>query len=215
MSATGRSAGQRRLALDALTTPRSSVLPFLPTLVTALVIGSLSLVCREPSTPEPGPVALPAIVEAELSRSGQDGLRSGVDTYDTQASVPATLAFARLYPIVPEAPSERVATNAGKPAPARIARSAKRPCIGSKCGENHRAEALRYASDAPRPVDATSSVPGKDSPFRIDPRPPIELPDGALPFSPTAEAMVDTVRAMGDGTASLGGAVLASLGEFY
>lgn len=215
MSAHGRSAGPRRLELDALTTPRSSVLPFIPTLVTALLIGSFSLLCRHPAAPEAMPADLPALVSSELSRPGEEGFHPSLAREGIESGVPAALAFARAYPIVPEAPSERVAAAASKPAPARPVRSAKRPCSGQKCGENHRAEAARYAADAPRPVDATSSVPSRPSPFRIDPRAPVELPDGALPFAPTAEAVVDSVRAMGSQTASLGGAVIGSLASLY
>lgn len=215
MSAHGRSAGTRRLELDALTTPRSSVLPFIPTLVTALLIGSFSLLCRHPAAPEAVPTDPPAMVSAELSRPGEDGFHGALTRDGSQTGMPGTVAFARFYPIVPEAPSERVAAAASKPAPARPARSAKRPCAGSKCGETPRAEAARYAADAPRPVDATASVPGKASPFRIEPRAPVDLPDGALPFAPTAEAVVERVRAMGSETAHLGGTVLGSLASLY
>ena len=209
MSALGRSSGPRRLELDALSSPRSSVLPFLPTIVTALLIGSLSLLCRQPAAPEANPAELPAMVSAELSLPAETGsLR--LPAFD---GVPAPLAFAQVYPIVPEAAAERVAATTGsKAAPARTVRSARRPCSSQRCGENHRAEAMRYAEDAPRPVEATSSVRGKGSPFRIEPS-PVELPAGALPFAPTAEVVIDRLRSVGGGTASLGSAVYASLVE--
>ncbi|TXN51386.1 hypothetical protein FV232_03030 [Methylobacterium sp. WL30] len=164
-------------------------LPFLPTLVTALVLGAGSLICREPAPTPPAPVPAASVaphafhaaapVEAALPR------------------LPAAIAFAQVPPsfVLPE-----IRTAAAPHPVARVATAAplRRACTAPRCAEGPPrrpdpfSEIVRSA-----PVEAQAQAQARDG----------LLPDLALPFAPAARVVGDAAAYLRSGASSLGSSV--------
>lgn len=190
--------------VEALSTTRGAVLPFLPTLVTALVVAAASLLCRPPSAPEVPPAP------SMTTQAGADGFHHAGAA--TAVSVPAVVAFARLQPPALQAEAAIETDNAARPAtrPARLATAAgRRPCTGGRC-ESRRPDAVRSAAGAARPA-AETSAPLPFAPV-AEPDTDEGLPDDALPFAPTAVSWAETVRTVGARIGGRVGSEAASLG---
>lgn len=204
----------RDTGVEALATNRGSAPPFLPTLVTAILIGAASLLCRQPSAPE-SPAAPIATVEASLA--GTDGFHPAPGAREARVAVPAFLAFAQLQPLTFQAP--RLAEAAAVPA-ARATRPAgteRRTCGTARCGEAKRGETIRSASSVAPPVRSASEPSAIPQPLRDEPEAGEDLlPQGALPFASTAASWIDGARklggsigkSVGSGAVSLGGSVV-------
>lgn len=194
--------------VDRLATGRTAMVPFLPTLVTALAIGGLSLLCREPAAPppqdlSPGSSAIaPAAsmtMAAEVRTPPSGPVRETVEW-------PASLLLSQLPPpAMVEAP----------PAPMRGA--ARRPCAGLRC-ETRRTLAARPAPAAtparpsPDPALAQRDVPGPD---RTGALPPDALPEDTLPFVPVADRVWDAARGLGNRVVAMSASVSDALPSLY
>ena len=165
-------------------------LPFLPTLVTALVIGVASLICREPAV---APALPPAAV-------GPQAFAPAAVAAEPAPRAPAALIFAEHYPLVPGAaprPVPRLAAAASRRQALRAAEPPRRP-------ETLAARPAPAADPlAPARGERMSEVAEGDS----------LLPDLVLPFTAT---VTPAVRAAGETAAflkaratSLGGSVSA------
>lgn len=192
MRAHDPASGPRRPELGALSTNRALAVPFLPTLATAVVIASLSLLCRQPSAPEP---AADPVVVSGASVTSADMFQRPVEAPDPATVIPAAITFGQLYPLTPP----DGASAASRQSPARLAAATRR---GAKRGEAVRSAAIP-ARTQPEPAPL---------PFReADDRGGEGLPESALPFAPTAAMVVDTVRALGSDATALGGSVMGSV----
>lgn len=126
---------------DALTPSHGAVLPFLPTLAVAMLIGGFSLYCPRPAPPE---ASAPPTVVSEAARIGADGFHPAMDVATT-GSIPATIAFGQLnLPVLPSMlAAELPAAKAAPERAVRLATTMRRPCVGPRCGEGRRAETAR------------------------------------------------------------------------
>ncbi|GEP09407.1 hypothetical protein [Methylobacterium gnaphalii] len=202
--------------VEALTVARGSALPFLPTLVTALAVGLLSLLCHTPSAPEAPPLSM---VTAAASMTMPGGFHPVLPGSEAMPSVHAAVAFGRLPAPVLEVPQMADVSPAAK-APATqganrpVRNAARRPCAAPHCADSRRVDtATRNA-----PVRAASEPEAVPAPMRGRGEVDEDLPTGALPFAATAASWVERVRtiggSVGNGAASLSGSVvdlLASL----
>ncbi|KAB1071796.1 hypothetical protein [Methylobacterium planeticum] len=184
---------------------RSSVtLPFLPTLVTALVVAGASFLCREPAQDRPAQDRPAPAVEQVLVIDPQAYPEPAAPPPGPRA--PAALAFAQAYPLLPAEPR----ATASRPAPRIAAMPPRRPpCL--RCEATPR---------RPEPVLAARPAEAKAWEKAVEPASPDQaeaeaeeslLPDLALPFAPTlapaaraAGRAADLVRT---GAAALGGSV--------
>ncbi|AWN43931.1 hypothetical protein [Methylobacterium durans] len=182
-----------------------AALPFLPTLVTALAIAALSLVCREPSQTAPTPERA-QVSSAQISAAASAVEPAFVPVIDDFAfhppaeaaetvRPPAALAFAQVYCLVPAEPRLAAATR-----PGRVAAAPRRaPC--SACGE-----AGPRRSEAP-PASRAAETPAVEPETQED----AFLPRLALPFAPAMRVVDRAVdRAAGyvrTGASALGGSV--------
>lgn len=204
---------------------RSSVLPFLPTLATALAVAGLSLLCREPAAPAATAPALPVLAQGD--RPERAAVPDAVP-----AHLPAVLAFAALAPPIPSGPASRGSSLAEAPravtsavtiqatgaqgglAQAGIDPAPALPRRGcpSRCFEARRAVAPHPAPPA-RPVLADAapvSAAPSPSPAQAETAPAERdawLDGDVLPFAPDARAAWESVRRLGSRAARLGSAV--------
>lgn len=182
-------------------------LPFLPTLVTALVLGAASLLCREPAAEPP---AAPAALVAPPD------VYAALPVEAVPPRVPAAIAFAEQYPLSPARPEPR--GPALRP-PARIA-AARRPCAGPHCTDAARRPEPFAALARPEPVPATAEARNAAKPAawpatlpaaQVETAgallPDIALPDIALPFAPVTRAVGEAAALVRRGAASVGGSV--------
>lgn len=167
-------------------------LPFLPTLVTALVIGAGSLICREPAkVPSLPPVAVgpqafaPAPAPAPLSRA------------------PAAVIFAEHYPLVAGA--------ATRPAPRLAAAASRRQIL--RAAEASRRPDLPAAKPA-LPADPLGPAARERAEERVETVAEEAeglLPELALPFAPALRAAGEAAHFLRDRAGSVGGAVTGSV----
>ncbi|MCE4224690.1 hypothetical protein HCU64_13075 [Methylobacterium sp. C25] len=194
--------------VETLSAARGSALPFLPTLVTALAVGLLSMLCRAPTGPmEP---AVPTVT-AEAAPAGTDGFHPVLPGSETAPAIPAALAFARLHPLTLHAP-HLAETKAPTTRPTRSASTNRRSCIGPRCGEARRVETAVRTPPA-KSISEPEAIP---APLRAQSEADEDmLPTGALPFAATAASWVERARriggTVGNGAASLGGSVVELL----
>lgn len=196
------------------------MLPFLPTLVMALIIAAASLLCRAPAEPTSNLAEAPIRAVPTMLAWGLDGFPVQAQTSPASGGIPATMAFSQMFPmtVLPAGEAQNVAT---LPRTGRIANASRRGCGAGRCGEARRdpgresnrdmaritAPPSRYTSDPP-------TVSAIQDPFRDDPAAGGDnLPDGVLPFMPTAASVLDAARSIGSNAANLGGSVASSIGS--
>lgn len=189
----------RRDPLRDTTGPRLS-LPFLPTLVTAMLIGAGSLLCRGPATPPPAPrLDAQAFAPAAAHPAALPTL---------SARPPAALIFAEHFPVTAGPAMEPPV--AARPAPApRIAAAPVRRPVAPPPPRRPEAVVARAAEPAPEPAPVAISQPWLVPPAAI---PDIEaeeegLPGLALPFAPAAHAVGEAVGYVRGRAAVFGGSV--------
>lgn len=205
----------RMLGQDPLrdtTGPRLS-LPFLPTLVTAMLIGAGSLLCRGPATPPPAPrVDAQAFAPAAAA---------GVPT--TPGRPPAALIFAEHFPVTSGAAWEPPVAARPVPAPRVAAAPVRRPVAAQAPARRPELVVARAAERAreplpeplPEPLAEPAPAPVAISqPWLVPPAaiPDVEgeedgLPGLALPFAPAAQAVGEAVGYVRGRAAALGGSV--------
>ncbi len=166
-------------------------LPFLPTLVTAVMIGAASLLCREPAKAP----ALPAAAVGPQAFAP-------VTAAEPPARAPAALIFAEHYPLVPGAaarPAPRLAAAASRRQALRAAEPPRRP--ETLAARPAPADPLPHA-DPMAPARAAEVAEGESL-----------LPDLVLPFAatvtPAVRAAGETAVFLKDRADSLGGSVSA------
>ena len=176
---------------DPLSTGRTSLVPFLPTLVTAFAIGGLSLLCREPAA-QPPIAPAPSMTMAVVPVSAP--------TRDAR-EWPVSLLLAQLPPPVMT-----------EPAPASVRVANRRSCAAGRC-ETRRALAARSAPattparPSPEPVLARRDAP--------EPERAGTLPDDALPFISAADRVWDAARTLGGRVTTIGSSVSDVLPNLY
>lgn len=219
-----RSPGSKSFDLDTRIRGRTSVLPFLPTLVTAFVIAAASLLCRAPAESTSDAAQAPARAFPAMLAQGLDGFPAQPQTSPASGSIPATLAFGRMFPLT-TLPAGEAQNVAALPRAGRIANASRRSCAAGRCGETRREGARDANRDASREIARNTAPPSRylpdpptvsaiSDPFRDDPAAGGDsLPDGVLPFMPTAASVLDTVRSIGSNAANLGGSVASSIGS--
>ncbi len=170
--------------------PQGAALPFLPTLVTALALGGFGLLCRAPTQPQ----AVPAPPTEFATRMIEAPTTTGSIAI---APLPGVEAFGRQFPL-----STAEAAAPLPPRASRVATVAKHRCASGRC-------------EPPRPAAAQPSEPSAaraTTPWTPQRRPDESedaMPYEALPFAPTAAAMLDGVRNLGNRALTLGGSVAA------
>lgn len=174
--------------------PRLS-LPFLPTLVTAVLIGAGSLLCRGPAAPPPAP---------RLDAQAFAPAAAPV----TPARPPAALIFAEHYPVTAAAAWEPPAAARLAPAPRVAAVPARRPVAAQPAPRRPEAVVARAAEAVPEPAPVATSQPWLVPPAAI---PDVEaeeegLPGLALPFAP-ARVVDEAVGYVRGRAAALDGSV--------
>lgn len=192
----------RMLGQDPLrdaTGPRLS-LPFLPTLVTAVLIGAGSLLCRGPATPPPAPR-----VDAQAFAPAATAAAPG-----TPARPTAALIFAEHFPVTGGASWEPPV--AARPAPVpRVAVAPVRRPVAAQVPPRRPEVVARTAERAPEPEPAPVAI---SQPWLV---PPAAIPDAegeedglpglALPFAPAAHAVGDAIDYVRGRAAAFGGSV--------
>ncbi|WP_232629853.1 hypothetical protein [Methylobacterium sp. Leaf118] len=197
-------------------THRGVVPPLLPTLALALVAGLLSLACHEP-TPTPAKAAFvrpPAMASAPgLSAFDPGRALVGADL----APVPASEAFARLVPLVAMVEPQARAAQIGSQVGSQVAAQVTVQVTGPARSERRRPAPNRLAATPPAATQASAAKAPADAvvPTAVatEPAGGRLLPDGALPFVDTADAVWDAARTLGTGVTSVGSSVITLVSD--
>ncbi len=200
----------RMLGQDPLrdtTGPRLS-LPFLPTLVTAMLIGASSLLCRGPATPPPA-----------LRVDAQAFAPAAAHVPSTPARAPAALIFAEHFPVTSGATGELPVAARPVPAPRVAVAPVRRPVAAQAPARRPEVVVARAAERVREPLPEPLAEPAPapvaiSQPWLVPPAaiPDVEaeeegLPGLALPFAPAAHAVGEAVGYVRGRAAALGGSV--------
>ncbi|HEV7440099.1 MAG TPA: hypothetical protein VGN94_10825 [Methylobacterium sp.] len=197
----------------------SASLPFLPTLVTALVLAGASFLCREPAQDKP----VPPVASVEKVVLIDPHAFPEPAASPAEPRPPAALAFAQAYPMLPAEPRAM----ASRPAPRIAAMPPRRPpclrceatprrpepALAARPAELKATEASRFEPATAEPVTAELSGPELGGPELGAPE-TVEaaaedtlLPDLALPFAPATRAAGRAADFLRTGATALGGSV--------
>lgn len=186
-------------------------LPFLPTLVTALVLGAGSLLCREPAPATPvAPVpAAPAPAASVAPRA----FHAAVPAEAALPRPPAAIAFAQFPPslVLPDVRTAALPLPLPLPSPlpsllphpaARVATAGtlRRACTAPRCAEGPPRRPDPF-SEAVRPAPVEAEAQMRDG----------LLPDLALPFAPAVRVVGEAAAYVRTGATALGGSVAGSV----
>ena len=187
----------------------SASLPFLPTLVTALVLAGASFLCREPAQDKP----VPPVASVEKVVLIDPHAFPEPAASPAEPRPPAALAFAQAYPMLPAEPRAM----ASRPAPRIAAMPPRRPpCLRCEATPRRPEPAL-----AARPAELKATEASRFEPVTAELVPPelggpetVEaaaedtlLPDLALPFAPATRAAGRAADFLRTGATALGGSV--------
>ncbi|MCJ2013511.1 hypothetical protein [Methylobacterium sp. J-076] len=180
-------------------------MPFLPTLVTVVILAAASVVCTKHQTPAPAVAArmLPATGAPSLAIAEPAAPASGPSASAPFARPPAVIAFSEVFPLTADpattsalsvAAPARTAAVAPAPRPLRrLAAANRRPCPTPAPG--------RRCQDAPQPDNPfLPARPASDTPGATAQQSPPATVPSALPFAESvAEAVVPVAREVGAG----------------
>jgi hypothetical protein len=167
-------------------------MPFLPTLVTVVLLATASVFCPNGQSNTTGPAArmIPASGGASLAMA-----EPATPAAEPAPRAPAVVAFSEVYPLtaipadpattsaLPAPPPVHAAAAAPAPAPAmrsprRLAVTGRRPCVGKRCPDTNPFAAARQGAEEPATAEAAA--------------PPSPVP-AALPFTDRVAEVVAPV----------------------
>lgn len=204
-----------RTPIDSGTDPFSSesasgmTLPFLPTLVVAVVLAAGSMMCEAPE-----PAQAPAATVASPGPHAQETEAPVAVLSRPSAFVPASAAFSRQFPMTPHPLVGAVLFDPAQwSAPPRPVASLRPGCAGARCDAAlRRSEPTRiaeaYQVKPPTPTERSLAV-SAGSPGAGSASDETEGRGGALPFAPVFEVLTQAGDFVGIRTAAARSEVVA------
>ena len=175
-------------------------MPFLPTLVTVVLLATASVFCPNGQSPAPGPAArmIPISGGASLSMA-----EPATPAAEPAPRAPAVVAFSEVYPLtaipadpattsaLPTPPVRAAAAAPATRAPRRLAATGRRSCAGKRCQDTNPFAAAKPGIEEPATAEAAV--------------PPSPVPS-ALPFTDrVAEVVAPVAREVGTRVSELTG----------